>query len=219
MRSIAEHQAANLSLRKNCRVEQVRRHEKSWHLYLEGGAEVNGFDGLIISVPPAQAAALLNDFNELKSACLQENMAPCWSVFVSFESRLDIPYDGLFVHQSPLSWICRDSSKPGRPPGERWVLHGSAAWSSQHLEEDGAAVASQLLAELFRATAVSVVKETFISAHRWRYAIPEASNRSRILLSEADALAVCGDWCHGARVEGAYLSGCEAAAFIGASLH
>ena len=30
----------------------------------------------------------------------------------------------------PVGWAARDSSKPGRPPGERWVIHWHWNWSA-----------------------------------------------------------------------------------------
>lgn len=37
-------------------------------------------------------------------------MYPCWTLMVGFEKPLDeIKFDGAFVNNNPISWICRNS--------------------------------------------------------------------------------------------------------------
>jgi len=33
---------------------------------------------------------------------------------VAFEKPLDLPFDAVFVHQSPVSWVARNNSKARR---------------------------------------------------------------------------------------------------------
>lgn len=49
------------------------------------------------------------------------------------------------------------------------------------------------------------------NTQRWRYALAENPLGTGTLWEPAPGLAVCGDWCRSARVEGAYLSGQAAA--------
>ena len=52
-------------------------------------------------------------------------------------------------------------------------------------------------------------------AHRWRYARGRATgDQPDALFDEAAAVAVCGDWLAGERVEGALTSGMAAAGFM-----
>ncbi len=77
-----------------------------------------------------QAVPLLAEAPDLASRATDAVMAGCWTVMAHFERRLDLGYDGAFVTDSPLSWIARDSSKPGRPegnPGCSWVAGMVAA--------------------------------------------------------------------------------------------
>jgi len=46
-----------------------------------------------------------------------------------------------------------------------------------------------------------------VTAHRWRYALPEEPLSERCVVDGDRKLGVCGDWCGGPRVEGAFLSG------------
>ncbi len=76
-------------------------------------------------------------------------MCVCRAVGVAFDGAQEsLQIDGAFVNDkaSPLSWIARNSSKPDRVGHkECWVLHGSAEWSTQHLEDDPQSVARALV--------------------------------------------------------------------------
>ena len=52
---------------------------------------------------------------------------------------------------------------------------------------------------------------TSLTAHRWRFALPVNPLAEPCLFDPERALAACGDWAGGPRVEGAFLSGCAAA--------
>ncbi|MGH8406257.1 MAG: FAD-dependent oxidoreductase, partial [Pseudomonas sp.] len=52
---------------------------------------------------------------------------------------------------------------------------------------------------------------SFTLAHRWLYARPSTSHEFGVLADADLGLYVCGDWCLSGRVEGAWLSGQEAA--------
>jgi len=51
-------------------------------------------------------------------------------------------------------------------------------------------------------------------AHRWRYALARKPLEKGAIWFEDQRLALAGDWCHGSRVEGAFLSGAAAAGRI-----
>ena len=134
-------------------------------------------------------------------------MKPCWAGLVAFDKPLGINFDGLFVQNSSLSWIARNSSKPGRDSQDTWVIHGSPVWSQENLESDKASIARQLLTAFFEATGLAPVEPVYLQAHRWRYALAE-NPLSDMCLWDADSqIGVSGDWCANSRVEGAFLSG------------
>jgi renalase len=215
MSSLARHLSQNLSVRTQVHVERLERHEEGWYLS-DDGHRYGPFDRVVCTAPPAQTLSLLAQHsNSLASALAAVRMLPCWAVLAQFSQRLPVDWDGAFVQDAPLSWIARNSSKPGRPSRpETWVLHASPVWSERYLElsPDEACVR---LWEAFTAAmggADRVVDPTVRVAHRWRYAIPDEPLDSLFLQDSEAGLAVAGDWCGGPRIEGAYLSGLELAA-------
>ncbi len=201
-----------ISLFTRHRVERIERNQyQSWSLVgrdLTGESgksfRETGFEFLILNMPPLQAQMLFPDY-DLSGI----KMEPCFALLVGFDERLNVNLDGIFFEDELLSWAARDSSKPGRPAGERWVIHSSSKWSSIHMEEDLDIIADQLLARFAMLVDEnsSLPEIKFRKCHRWRYARPYAeSDLGSIFLAE-EGLGFCGDWCLAPRVEGAFLSG------------
>ena len=206
MNSVCGHLARDFDISFETRVTGLLRRKGRWYLRLNQEDHPKPFDVLILTTPPAQAADLLQEqqpFGEL----LETKMNPCWAVMVAFEHPLELAFDGAFVNNSSLSWISRNSSKPGRGDAECWVLHGSPAWSRDHVEAEREWVAEQLLRRFFRDTGCEDAPVAWIGAHRWRYAQTAQPLDSGYLWDAGTCLGVCGDWCNGSRVEGAFLSG------------
>jgi predicted NAD/FAD-dependent oxidoreductase len=211
MNAITKHLANTQPVTTGTRVVSMKRCGDRWLLLGEANQELGRFEALIVAVPAAQAAELLTDLPELAEPARACQLAPCWAVMAAFEARLEVPFDGAFVHDSPLAWIARNNSKPGRTRSECWVLHASPEWSAEHLEDAPKSVCSDLLAALERAVVVGKVPIIHSSAHRWRYALPVEPLSIGCMWDKAARVAVCGDWCQGARIEGAFLSGLAAA--------
>jgi renalase len=136
MNAICKHLAENLDVRTNTRVAPPTRDQGKWLVSDEAGNELGRYDVVIVSAPGPQAGELLQGSPDLARQASSVRIAGCWALLVQFPARIDVDYDGAFVQDSPLSWIARNSSKPGRNPDtETWILHASADWTQCHLEE------------------------------------------------------------------------------------
>ena len=115
-------------------------------------------------------------------------MCPCWALMLRFDAPLAWDLDAAFVNQGPLGWMARDSSKPGRPRHETWVLHATADWSHEHLEDDPADVARAMLKAFADLGGAAPAAWT---AHRWRYAThaPAQSGINGLMLFHAGKTA------------------------------
>ena len=135
-------------------------------------------------------------------------MRGCWGLMLGFEERLELEFDGAFVQDSPLSWIAKNSSKPGRESqNETWMVHANADWSMEHYDKPESEVSEKLMAEFEAATGLSDLRPIHVSTKRWRYAQPLNPHPDSCLFDETLRIGACGDWCGGPRVEGAFLSG------------
>lgn len=208
MNSIGKFLARNLNIRTEIRIERVESTGQRWNAVDSTGQMHGPFDALISTAPPLQTAELFQSWSRPLAEQLDRvEMLPCWSVVLTFESRLPVDFDGAFVNGSPLGWIARNNSKPGRPPVECWLLHASPEWSLTHLERTAAEVESTLIAEFRSLWGGDPIYPSSVMSHRWRFARPGDVLPPRCLIDEKLRLGTAGDWCGGPRVEGAFLSG------------
>lgn len=213
MSAMAADLATGLRVHSRAQVVEVNQHADGWTVVTDQKTSMS-FETLVVTLPSPQTAALLKDHPFAKSAALI-SMTPCWAVMVAFDERIDVPWDGAFVHNSPLSWVARNSSKPGRnPQTDSWVLHASADWSLAHLEQSPEEAAPQLLAAFENIAGRPLPASRFLQSHRWRYSLGSDPAERKTLVDRENRLIVCGDWLSGGRVEGAFLSGFDAAAKV-----
>lgn len=217
MNAVVAHMADSLhapgDVRFDVRVGRLEPACDRWRLTSDQGEDLGVYDGVILTVPAPQAAPLLADLPGLSARCATTAMQPCWAAMLAFERPLDTPIDAAFVNVpgGALSWIARNDSKPGRPDAPCWVAHASPRWSAEHLEADPEWVAPTLRAALAEALGLDELPPCDATAHRWRFAQVEAPLAEGCLMDEHAMVAVAGDWCAGARVEGAFASGLAAA--------
>jgi hypothetical protein len=214
MTAVARQIAADLTLRCNTQITKVSRNTSGWELTDSAGETHRQFDYVIVSLPAPQSGELLGD-HPLAVEAKQFPMTPCWAILAGFEGRIEVDWDGAFVQGSPLAWVARNSSKPGREPSkECWVFHASADWSAAHFELDREDAAAALLSEFSKLVSMTLPKTNHLDAHRWRYSATSRTDDRLALFDGETGLAVCGDWLAGGRVEGAFRSGLAAAAHI-----
>lgn len=212
MIALPMHLARGLDVRCGVRVERLERSGGMWRLSDDEGHELGVYAHVIVAVPAPQAVPLLAAVPALQSESRRRSMAPCWAAMFAFEEPIESDFDGAFVQDAPISWIARDTSKPGRPDGARWVTHATPEWTTAHWDLDRGVVAQMLALELERLLG-PLPERTFERAHRWGYAL--AGDPAPGVLHDVTAgIAVAGDWTVGGRIEGALLSGLEAAELI-----
>jgi len=131
MASLATQLLDRVDVRFEQRVLAVERRGVDWYLRLQDGTTHGPFSALICTLPAPQVAQLLNG-EALAETALRVAFAPCWALMLEFDQALPVEMDAAFVNFGPLSWIARDSSKPGRPAIERWLAHGGPSYSAAH---------------------------------------------------------------------------------------
>jgi predicted NAD/FAD-dependent oxidoreductase len=211
MSAIAGALRGALDLRQGLRVSALVRRGGGWEVLDERGASLGRFERALVTAPPPQAAELLGGGSPLAGRAAGLRLRPCWAVVLGLAAPYEVPFDGAFCDGLELSWVARNSSKPGRPPGEAWVLHGAPGWSEQHLAAGPAEVIERLTRALERLTGVPLPPLAHRGAHRWCYALPDPPLEEGCLVDAERGLVLAGDALGGGRVEGAFLSGLAAA--------
>lgn len=214
MHMLARYLAADLQVHLNTPVAPIRRCNDSWQLVSAEGHELGDFEVVIASCPAPQAARLLPPREPIAAAARGVEMSSCWAGMVELHKPLGLDFDAAFVHGNPLGWISRNDSKPRRRRGEAWILHATAEWSEEHLEDEPGDVLTALLDAFAEATGAQLGQPISLAAHRWRYARPVRALDDGCLWDPCTGLGACGDWCAAPRVEGAFLSGAAMAGSV-----
>ena len=225
MPALCRHMLNGLPARWSFAVDSLQRGPNGWQLRAGDGEPTPAFDAVVLALPPAQAAPLLQAHRADRA--WQASLAwmqPCWTLMgVADETQPEPDWDLAQPATGPLAWVLRNDQRPGRArvPGQaHWVVHARAGWSRQHLEQPAAWVQQQMQAALAEWLG-RPVDWHHCTVHRWRYAMPRASGSDPIASGWWDAaqgLGVCGDFLGGHGVEGAWLSAQALAAAASAAL-
>ena len=217
MPALCRHLLEGVPVSLSFAVDGLHRSPFGWQVQAGGVRHDSAFDAVVLALPPAQAAPLLNphrlDWARHASTAL---MQPCWTLMgIADEPQPGATWDLARPPSGPLAWLLRNDARPGRSavPGQaHWVAHARSAWSRRHLDQPVAWVQQQLQAALAECVGRPVDWQ-HCTVHRWRYALPQAHGTdpaASCWWDAAQGLGVCGDFLGGsgagAGVEGAWLS-------------
>ena len=184
-------------------VQRLDHSEGGWTITsAEHGLHSPRYSAVLLAVPAPQASPLLAPAGAAIAASAR--MRGSWALMLRYASPVALPWEGAFINTGPLRWVARDSSKPGRSGQETWLLHASPEWSEAHIEDSAESVTTALLAAF---AALGGPAPLAATAHRWRYADTEPALTQGSWWDAQMRLGLCGDWLHGGKVEGAWLSG------------
>ena len=213
MNSLPKYWAEGLDVNLGKRVASLEETD-SWTLTFEDGSTASGFDGVISTLPPAQAEKILPTAFPNTASVTSAQMHVCFCLMVGLSAPINPGWDTLRIKDLPIDWIAINNAKPGRPNDVGTiVVHSEAEWSDENAETDHVRVQAVMLKAASALLGMPLEEAPHIALHRWLY----ASNKSSpdVPCLKSDGLVVAGDWCLGGRVQGAWLSGRAAAqAFI-----
>ncbi len=206
MSAMARDLASGASVTVGVRIEAVRWTNASWELVSDDGHAFTGFDGLVSAVPAPQAVPFLASSTELGLHARRAQFDPCHALMIELEEPVAAAFDAAFVKDSPVGWIAREASKPGRAASNGWVVHSTAAWSRANVDRK-----TDEVLEVLRDAFAAAIGERLpgirgAAIHRWLYARATGPVAGTALWDGAARLGVCGDWLRGDRIEDAFLS-------------
>lgn len=205
MAALAKAMGAGLTIHQNAQVTAITRNDNGWTLRIGDADHLAA--RVVLTAPAPQVAPLLGPDHPLVQALAPVRLAPCLTLMAAI--RAPAPFITRNAPDDDLAWIAQDNSKPGRPKGDAtlWVAQASPDFSTQHLENDPAAIAALMLPLLCDRLGASPDAVTHAAAHRWRYARVTSPLGQPFLATPDATLYLGGDWCLGPRVEAAWTSG------------
>ncbi|WP_394727280.1 NAD(P)/FAD-dependent oxidoreductase [Altererythrobacter sp. GH1-8] len=210
MNTPIRHMAEALDVTLSARAESIAETAQGWAITTPDQTLVSR--NLVIAIPPEQVKALLADVvPDLAALAGAVRSSPCWAVMAMFDEPLGHTPDCWRDETGPISWAARNGAKPGRDGSESWVIQASPGWSEKMLELEQDEASEILLAEFFSCIGIERIEPQFLTAHRWRYAMPQVREGEAAIWDRERRIGLAGDWLHSPRVEGAFLSGCTLA--------
>ena len=214
MSALARHWAQGLQLRQSARCTGLEHRTDGLALRFDGALEApeeaEGLDAVVLSAPPEQTRALLPEGSPVLSGLAAARSAPAIVLMMALPAPLDLPYDRLRATSGPLRLLIRDSHKPGRGEGERWLIEAAPDWSAAHLELDPATLRGLMIAEA-EVIFGQPLQPGWAEAHRWRYGRSAPPPIGAPLSLWAEGVGCCGDGLGGPGLEGAAASGLDVA--------
>ena len=205
MNSINKYLARNLKIKVNTRIKKLEKGE-SWSLLDDEGNKYSKYDWVITAIPPLQVAELLPDSFKYYEDIKNIEMYPSFSLMLGFEKEVKIKFDAAKIINSDISWVSIDSRKPFRNNCFALIAQSSAEYALQNIRRDKTHVMEYLIQETSDVLSQDLKSAVHKNIHGWLYANAVDEGKNVEFFDIDEKLAVCGDWCCGGRVEGAFLS-------------
>lgn len=216
MTDVPKHLAADLDVVRSERISGLSRDVDCWVATSENGA-IFSARYLVVSAPLPQALTLL-DTTGLNYAGADEpalrriRYAKGLATLAILDGPSKLPDDGhVRIFESPLSWIADNRIKGISPDVTALTIHADADFAEKHWDSPDDR-RGPLMLEAAKPWLGSEVKE--YSCHRWGFTTPLNPWHEKYFTNPSIKLTLAGDSFGGARVEGAAISGIEAAASV-----
>jgi len=224
MNAIGKHLGRELKCLLNHRLVAIEEGLASYRLQVEtqdaastsAMKTLEPFDAIVFAIPTEQVRSLVPAVCDWRELLPMQAHEACWTLMMVLESRWNVPFDGVRCSSHGLSWLGRESSKPGRSSDiDAWVVQMDAEWTSRHLECDPQEVAERILIQIRESGLPELPGLLHRESHRWRYAKPVAGlsdtevqeNRPTCFWDRSQGVGACGDGWVGTGIEGALESG------------
>ena len=195
----------DLKIKVNTRIKKLEK-GASWSLLDDEGNKYSEFDWVITAIPPLQVAELLPDSFKYYEDIKNIEMYPSFSLMLGFEKEVNIAFDAAKIINSDISWISIDSRKTPRNYYFALIAQSSAEYAAQNIRGDKTHVMEYLIQETSDVLSKDLKSAVHKNIHGWLYANAVDQEKIGEFFDIDEKLAVCGDWCCGGRVEGAFLS-------------
>ena len=210
MTAIAEYLAQGIDVQTGAEVSRIVADEKGWKAVTSDS--VYGADVLVLTPPWALALVDSNGIHlppEARSILEGISYDPCIAVMALLDDPGRVPEPGgVQIGGDPLFWVA-DNRKKEISEAPAITIHAGPVWSREHARSDDVTI-TRLLLEEAKDYVGTRVKATEV--YRWEYSQPiEVHKEPFVYVEGPPPLIFCGDAYAGPKVEGAVLSGLNAA--------
>lgn len=213
MTDVPKHLAAELDVVHSERISELSRNMDLWVATSEKGALFSARH-LVVTAPLPQALSLLdtsglNYAGADEAALRRVRYAKGLATLAILDGPSALPAEGhVRTFKAPLSWIADNRMKGISPDVSAITIHADADFAEQYWDSPDE-VRGPLMLEAAKPWLGTEVKE--YSCHRWGFTTPLNPWHENYYTNPALKLTLAGDSFGGPRVEGAAVSGIQAA--------
>jgi predicted NAD/FAD-dependent oxidoreductase len=203
MNAIGQHLAKDVDVRFNQLIVSIRKPNSHW-IIETAQAKYEDFDWVLVTIPAAQAQAILPESLALKAQFDDVVMQPCFALMLGHETPKVLDWDAAFVSKSILSWISVNSSKPNRGKPFTIVAMSRNDWASKNFDQQESDIVAEMLLALEAIVGQKLEDASYIKLKRWKYANSPRKDEPLEMIDYASQVACCGDWCISGKIESAF---------------
>ncbi|MGJ8638884.1 MAG: NAD(P)/FAD-dependent oxidoreductase [Opitutaceae bacterium] len=214
MTDVCKHLAQGLEVLRSELVVELLKDSDQWIVRTDGGNQYSA-GHLVITSPIPQSLMLLETtgldyagdyLSKLRSVRYDKGLA----TLAILDGPSGLPTIGAMkVHEAPLTWIADNQVKGISPDVSAVTLHADAEFAAKHWDSPDE-IRGQLMLEAAKPYLQASVQE--YKCHRWGFTLPVNPLDESHFHNKSLNLTLAGDAFGGPRIEGAALSGIEAAA-------
>ena len=203
MNSLCKKLAIGLDISLAMEVAPIdKKQSDGWHLKDTNGNDLGVFDLIISTAPPAQTKNLFHQY----FTCQEVTMQPCFALMLGFKSKWEKDWIFAKVKNNPIKLIAVNSSKFGRKDNvTSLVIHSREKWSRENLERDQEQVKKDLLENFTQVSGIDHTQASYVSLHRWRYALVDGVNHEKFFDANL-GLSATSDWSSNSRIEDVWIA-------------
>lgn len=201
--------AEGITIRFNSEVARLEKAKDHYSLTLADGSKETA-EAVIVTTPSPVSLNLVNNISKTSVEVLDQiSYNPCITVLASLEGESALTeWGGLRISGDYIDWIADNHLKGISPEVTTITLQAMPDFSREHWEDEDDKVAVRLLDSASKILDSEPVDYT---VRRWLHAKPKVVHSDVFFDVSEGTLLLAGDGFQGYRVEGAAVSGLEAA--------
>jgi predicted NAD/FAD-dependent oxidoreductase len=215
MNSVAEFLARDLEICFQTEIKALRFENQIWTAKAASGREYSS-DFLILTAPIPQSLSLFDSSGEAlpaRTRLLLEsvNYDPCLALLITLKNVAMLLAPGaLHINEEPVAWLADNFQKGISSRAGAITIHSTGNFARENFAADEDFIVKKLLAAVQKYFDAPLAVEGF-QLCRWHFSKPQnALQEGAIFISDLN-LCFAGDGIGGAKIEGAFCSGLEAA--------
>ena len=207
MKTFTSYLSKGIDIQKNSEVIAIKRLNPGIELLFNNTSKIELKDDfLVFAIPQPQVLNLIkNDFQEIFDLVQPAKMYPSISGLFGFNESVSL--NRSFIENDHIFGFHENSRIGQNLKLDCWTIHSKKPYGIKFSHLSKAQIRRQLFKEFAQLTSSNLPQPIYADGHRWLYGFTEKALCKNYVFHQQDKIGICGDWCRGASVLDASISG------------